>query len=422
MTSDQDPTADANGLSNVPLEESRRTLLRLLGSATTVGVLSGTAAASSSGGDGKDDDDHDKPHHDGDGHGHKKPCKADIFDWRGMSLHHDKMCVRKLYASPVCRDKKVFGCKHLKVGVKGDTVTKTHVEQVKMRESLEQRLLMLVKHLADGDMAGNFDDLDHVDSHLPKCSKKHFKRLKKDFKHYGPACALKYRLRAYRKHEHRGCKHGHEKRCECNRKHEKPCYCERDHDHGNGCDGNHGGWKPGHGNECDYKHDDRKHERWDGCHEKHGGWEPGHAKGCDSKHKDWRDCDCKHRGCKHGHEKRCECNREHEKPCYCEQDYDHGEDCDGNHGGWKPGHGKDCDKKHDDKHEHGKHCDENHDSWKPDHGKERDGKHDDGKHDHEKYRDWKDKHGDRKPCVLLFEIFLIFILVMICLLFFYDQD
>ena len=221
MTSDQDSTADANDLSNIPLEESRRTLLRLLGSATTVGVLSGTAAASSGGGDGGHDHDHEhekKHHHDG------KACHADMFDWRGMSFHHDKMCVKKLFATPVCHDKKVFACKHLKMRVKDDTVTKTHVKHVKMRESLEKRLLWLVKHLADGEMPGNFDGMDHVDSHLPKCSKKHFKHLKKDFKQYGPARALKYRLRAYRKQKHCGCKHGHEKRCECKKEHEKPCH------------------------------------------------------------------------------------------------------------------------------------------------------------------------------------------------------
>jgi hypothetical protein len=188
MTDDPSRSTDANRSDDQPLWQSRRLLLRLLGSATAVGAVSGLAVAG--------DDDHDET--DDDDAEIDKPELANLLHLDGLELREHEVRVDSLRATPTIdgESTEAFAIDGFRATIEDDTVTGTDVDSVEIHEDVESKVVWLLDHLADGTMP---DDLDHVPDwlheHLLEIDTKYFEYLETDVaKRDGPADALEYYL------------------------------------------------------------------------------------------------------------------------------------------------------------------------------------------------------------------------------------
>jgi uncharacterized protein (TIGR01732 family) len=165
MTDETPPEVDANSF---PLQQSRRTLVQLLGSAIAMGAISGSAAGS------------------GDTHipectvAAREEKRSDNFDVSGLSLTDDKFHLERLQFTPTIGDEttEMFVIEGFEATVKNDTVVGMDVDSIKIHEELAETILEVVAHLADGDIPDGFDTAPTaVHEYLDQIDVRHFERL-----------------------------------------------------------------------------------------------------------------------------------------------------------------------------------------------------------------------------------------------------
>lgn len=174
---------------SLPIERSRRTLLRLLGSATAVGAMSGVAAAG-----GDDTDDHEDcgcPTDPG-------TKLQDAFHIHGIELTNGELHVDSMRARPELSGTRyeVLACDGLAAHVEDDELTHLEVDDVSMHHLLERKVEEMLDHLANGHVPDGMDDMpEAVEEFLLDVNENHYRHIKKSCADgHGVAHALESRI------------------------------------------------------------------------------------------------------------------------------------------------------------------------------------------------------------------------------------
>jgi len=209
MTDNTTESTDGVPLADLPLENTRRTLLRVLGGAAAVGGASGLAV----GGGEEDEEDEEAtntgtsdradaetdPEDDEEDDCDSTVASGDVFDLSGFALKEDELHLDLLRITPTIDGEptELLAVEELDVTVEDNAITDTDVDSFKLHKKGEKKLMWLVDHLADGDIPDELDHLaDWVKTDLKKIDTRIFKYLKKDIKrHKSPSHALEYYLK-----------------------------------------------------------------------------------------------------------------------------------------------------------------------------------------------------------------------------------
>ncbi|WP_083252748.1 YjcZ family sporulation protein [Haladaptatus sp. W1] len=180
-----DETSSEVDTNSFPLQQSRRTLVRLLGSAIAMGAISGSAVG---GGDNND-----------------RKCtvanredkRNDSFDLNGLSLSDDEFHLEWMQFTPTIdgETKEMFAIEGFAATIKNDEVTRMDVDSIEVHEDLEKIIMESVSYLADGDIPDEFNTaptaiheyLDHIDT-------RHFEHLQTVMEKEGGTDMLEHRL------------------------------------------------------------------------------------------------------------------------------------------------------------------------------------------------------------------------------------
>jgi uncharacterized protein (TIGR01732 family) len=182
MSDETSPEVETNSF---PLQQSRRTLVRLLGSAIAMGAISGSVA-------GGDDNTNSKCTV----AGHEDE-QSDFFDLNGLSLTDDEFHLKWLQFTPTIdgETKEMFAIEGFEATVKNNVVTKMDVDSIEIHEDLEEIIMELVGYLADGNIPDGFNTAPNtIHEYLDQIDTRHFERLQAVMENKGGTDTLEHRL------------------------------------------------------------------------------------------------------------------------------------------------------------------------------------------------------------------------------------
>lgn len=208
MTDNTTESTDGVPLADLPLENTRRTLLRVLGGAAAVGGASGLAVG---GGEEEDEEDEgatntgtsdqadaetdpeDDEEHDGD----STVTSGDVFDLSGFALKKDELHLDLLRITPTVDGKRteLFTLRGFEATVEDDVVSETEVDDVEIAAALENEVVSMLDTLANGETPGDLENAPApISEHLEQIDTKHFERLRSAIDGKGADDALEHRL------------------------------------------------------------------------------------------------------------------------------------------------------------------------------------------------------------------------------------
>ncbi|MFB6178622.1 MAG: hypothetical protein ABEI77_02725 [Halorientalis sp.] len=172
--------------------------MRLFGSATAVGALSGLAVGGTTndggGHDGRTGDQTQTPPQ------VRRRLRAfrDALDLHGLTLTADHLSIDTLRVTPPSDggEMEAVAVQGLEFTIENDSLTATNVDDVAMAQQVEDDLSQLVEHLAAGDLPADLDNLPGwLRRSLTALDDRQVAQLGRDIeRHDGPANALAYYL------------------------------------------------------------------------------------------------------------------------------------------------------------------------------------------------------------------------------------
>jgi len=191
MTDETAREVEANG---APFQHSRRTLVRLLGSAIALGAISESASASRGGA-------HDTRR----SCGGQRGTSGDSFEVTGLSLTDNTFHLDRLRFAPTVdgHQTELFTVTGFEAAVDTSAVTEMDVDSIHLHRDVERFVLQVVGALARGHSPdgsntqtdGSNRSIDVVRAYLDQVDTRRFERLQATMKRDGVADTIEHRLR-----------------------------------------------------------------------------------------------------------------------------------------------------------------------------------------------------------------------------------
>ncbi|WP_435156872.1 YjcZ family sporulation protein [Haladaptatus sp. DFWS20] len=163
MTNEKSPAVDSNSF---PLQQSRRTLVQVLGSVLATGAISGSVAGGSdtnTGYAGAEDEE-----------------QYNAVELKGLSITDDEFHLEWLQFAPTIdgETKELFTLAGFAATIENDTVTEMGVDSVEIHDDLEQTIIEFIGSLANGNMPDGSDTAPNaVSAYLDGMDTRHFEHL-----------------------------------------------------------------------------------------------------------------------------------------------------------------------------------------------------------------------------------------------------